>query len=101
MSRQAVLLLLLLFLHRGIGPSAGMMPSVMGESITINKSDGLPPFNDMDQRPVEATVVRSREPSIARSHTEPSRERSRSVSRSITIIPAAKVAYDLQLWSGH
>lgn len=90
---QAVLsLLIILFLYfRGIGPSAGMIPSVMGETITINKSDGLPPFNDMDQQPVEATVVRSREPSIARSYTEPSRERSRSVSRSITIIPAAKV----------
>lgn len=70
--------------NRGVGPSANLM-------ISTPEMQTLP--NDMSgaqyQRPVEAMVASSREPSISRSFTQVTRERSMSIPRTITVIPSA------------
>lgn len=61
----------------------------MGDSMIINQTDGLEMNNNNNStnKPLEATVVRSREPSVARSYAEPQREK--SVSRTITIVQSS------------
>lgn len=66
-----------------MGPSADLMNSTSGmtDSMIINQNDGLnanhEQLDELQQKPVEVTVIRSREPSLARE---------RSVSRSVTIM---------------